>query len=47
MPEATPEKARRLAAMAEAEASGNLPASYADQERWIGALGYLGSDAAE
>ena len=47
IPEATPEKARRLAAMAEAEARGALPGSYAGQERWIGALGYLGSDAAE
>lgn len=41
MPEATPEKADRLAAMAKAEAAGEMPASYDAQQRWIGRLPYL------
>ena len=47
IPEATPEKAERLAVMAEAEAAEQLPTSYEEQQRWIGALGYRGSDSAE
>ena len=47
IPEATAEKAERLAAMASAEAAGKLPASYEEQKRWIGALGYRGGDEAE
>ncbi len=44
MPEDTPEKARRLEAMAAAEAGGEMPEEYAQQARWIGRLGYLGGD---
>ncbi len=46
IPEATPAKAERLAAMARAEAAGELPAAYDDQRRWIGALGYRGENDA-
>ncbi len=44
IPEDTPAKAERLTAMAAAEAKGNLPQEHGAQERWIGRLGYLGSD---
>ncbi len=47
MPEATPEKAERLAGMVDAEAAGNLPASYDAQRRWIGGLGRRGNGGAE
>jgi hypothetical protein len=46
MPEDTPEKQARLAAMRAAEAEGNLPEGYARQRRWIGVLGYLGAKPA-
>ena len=38
--EANADKSARLAAMATREAEGELPDSYDDQARWIGALGY-------
>lgn len=46
IPETTPDKEARLAAMAEAEAGGALPEAYRAQRRWIGRLGYLGDGAA-
>jgi epoxyqueuosine reductase len=39
IPEDTPEKEIRLAAMLQQEAAGGLPDAYAAQRRWIGALG--------
>ncbi len=41
IPEDTPAKDARLAAMSEAEAGGVLPADYDAQARWIGRLSYL------
>ena len=38
IPEATPEKAKRLEIYADAEAAGNVPASYEKSKRWIGVL---------
>ncbi len=40
IPEDTPDKQARLAAMADAETTGALPKSYDAQSRWIGTLGY-------
>jgi ferredoxin len=42
IPEATADKQRRLDAMADQEARGQLPESYQAQRRWIGDLVYLG-----
>jgi epoxyqueuosine reductase QueG len=39
IPEATPEKAARLATMVDDEAAGRLPETYEAQRRWIGARG--------
>lgn len=39
IPEDSPEKRARLAAMVEAELSGRMPDAYASQRRWIGAPG--------
>jgi len=38
IPESTPDKEKRAAAMAEQERTGQLPETYAAQARWIGAL---------
>lgn len=38
IPESSPDKAGRLAAMVDAEARGALPSSYLRERRWIGAL---------
>jgi epoxyqueuosine reductase QueG len=42
IPESTPEKAARLAAMSADEAAGRTGDGYAAQARWIGSLPYLG-----
>ncbi|MGE0736300.1 MAG: hypothetical protein AB7G15_06005 [Alphaproteobacteria bacterium] len=41
IPEATPEKQKRLAAMVAVEEGGDLPENYNSQKRWIGELPYL------
>lgn len=41
MPEDTDEKRQRLAQMAAAEAQGELPDAYTQQQRWIGLLPYM------
>ncbi len=38
IPESTPEKEERAAAMAEQERGGELPETYSTQARWIGEL---------
>ena len=43
IPEDTPDKEARLAAMEKQENAGRLPATYADQRRWIGTLPTRGS----
>ena len=43
IPENTPEKEARAAAMAAEEKSGHLPDAFDDQRRWIGALPPRGS----
>ncbi len=45
--EDSPEKTARLADMARAEAAGDMPADYADQRRWIGALGSRDAEGRE
>jgi Fe-S oxidoreductase len=39
IPEDTPEKRARLAAMVALEAKGDVPANYEQQKRWIGRRG--------
>ena len=43
IPEDTPDKEARLAAMEKQENAGRLPDTYADQRRWIGTLPPRGS----
>jgi hypothetical protein len=43
IPEDTPEKEARVAAMDAQEKTGRLPDTYAEQRRWIGTLPARGS----
>jgi hypothetical protein len=43
IPEDTPAKETRLAAMAAGEKAGHVPETYAEQSRWIGHLPSRGS----